>query len=139
MIKNIKYAFLDNNNEVIDTAVFEINCSEEDLINSMAIFQAVKYITAEDDVFAGLGNLWSEENQKFYPKNIFTNMVWDFNQEKFIPIIDKPENNNLNSGDWIWDVEDGEWCFIPPIPSIEGREDKKWVWDKTNQEWTWPE
>jgi hypothetical protein len=139
MIKTIKYAFLDNNNEIVNTAMFEPNCSEQDLINSMSIFETVKYIKAEDDLLAGVGNLWSEENQKFYPKNIFINMSWDFNQEKFIPIINKPENTDISLGDWIWNVEDGEWDFIPPIPSIEGREDNKWIWDKTNQEWIYSE
>jgi hypothetical protein len=139
MIKNIKYAFLNNDNEVIDTAVFDINCSEQDLINSMAIFQAVKYIKSEDDVFAAVGNLWDEEKEKFYPKNIFKNMIWDFDEAKFIPNATQPENNDIESGDWIWDKEDGEWIFVPPIPAVEGTGINRWIWDKFKQEWIWSE
>jgi hypothetical protein len=137
MMEAIK--ILNNDNEVIDTAVFEINCLEEELTSCMNVLQAVKYIKAEDNNLAGIGNLWDEEREKFYPKNIFINMTWDFDEEKFIPSIPKPENNDITAGDWIWDVEDGEWGFIPPIPVIEGRDENKWVWNKQTQEWIWPE
>jgi hypothetical protein len=139
MIRNIKYAFLNNDNEVINTAVFEINCSEEDLITAMSMFEAVRYIEANDSDLAGVGNLWDEEQEKFYPKNIFTNMVWNFDEAKFVPSIPKPENSDITTGDWIWDVEDGEWSFIPPIPTIEGRDQNEWIWNKVDQEWIWPE
>lgn len=138
-LNTINYCFLDNNNKVIDVAAFARDISEEDLLQSMSLFKAVKYVNAENKNFAGIGSTWNEQYQKFEPQNTFINMHWDFELEKLVPSIPKPEEIDISEGEYLWDYSLGEWYFIAPIPEIPEGEENKWLWDRENKVWNWQE
>lgn len=131
------YSFLDSQNKVIDTAVFENTCTESDLENAKVILNAFKYIKVDGRKNYGVGNYWSDEHNKFYPAETFINMYWDFDKEEYIPTITKPNNEDISLGEWVWDYKKGEWYFITPVPEVpEGKPDR-WVWDRKENQWVW--
>lgn len=117
------YAFIDSNKVVKEYQVFEENVSNAFLDELNTVYQTIKYVLIENKRFGGVGSLWSEENQCLYPApGEFKNMIWDFENEKYIPIIEKPEDPaDISQGEWVWDPFEGSWIFTEPngMPPLE--------------------
>lgn len=108
-MENKTIAFLNENNEVVETLLFAIDTPEELIYNSMSMSNAVKFIDCNGKKHCGIGNTWNEENQKFVPPTHWSGLIFDFNKESWIPETLKPETEDITKYDWDWDYPTATW------------------------------
>lgn len=104
-----KIAFLDKDNIVLETLLFDIDVQEDLLYTTCSSLNAIKFIDCENKLHCGIGNYWNEIHEKFVPPTSFNKLIYDFNKEAYFPETAKPETENIEEYDWDWDFENAEW------------------------------
>jgi hypothetical protein len=101
------HAFIDENNIVIDVAVFD------EWAHNHQLLEAIKFSIGAKEVIccctfgiANIGDEWT--GLQFKPKNLFPSWIWDDSSKKWKAPVSMPED-----GFYIWREETKSWEPVP--------------------------
>ena len=98
-----QHAFIDENNTVINIAVFDESAHNHQLLEDIRIANNAKQVICCCQYgLPGIGWTWTES--EFIEPRPFPSWTWDGENKKWISPIPKPDD-----GLWFWDEENQRW------------------------------
>jgi hypothetical protein len=110
-LENHPHAFLDQNNKVLNVAIFDENGHDSDLIQVIKNdLQATEVICCCSNGIAYVGGYW--RNNKFTDPQPYPSWTYDEITLTWVPPVSKPED-----AVYTWNEDKLEWEFLIAFPT----------------------